>query len=103
MARTLATAEPGRTHETSAAARVLLLRHHGLLSVGATLGEAFLWMEWVEGACRYQVAATGAATHDAPPAVVERTEAQGRALLDVGRAAHWGHPRFWRALCDSLS
>jgi ribulose-5-phosphate 4-epimerase/fuculose-1-phosphate aldolase len=103
MARALAQKEAARGE---ADARVLLLRHHGLLSVGATMGEAFLWMEWVEGACRYQVAAGApnatTSLHAADPEVVARTAAQGRAALGVGGPVHWGHPRFWRALCDSL-
>ncbi|MCH9674428.1 MAG: class II aldolase/adducin family protein [Gammaproteobacteria bacterium] len=35
--------------------RVLVLRNHGLLTVGETIGEAFLWMARMEVACQYQV------------------------------------------------
>ena len=35
--------------------RVLVLRNHGLLTVGETIGEAFLWMARMETACQYQV------------------------------------------------
>ncbi|MDD9878584.1 MAG: class II aldolase/adducin family protein [Magnetovibrio sp.] len=36
--------------------RVLVLRNHGLLTVGASPGEAFLWMYRAERACRMQLA-----------------------------------------------
>ena len=35
--------------------RILVLRNHGLLTVGETIGEAFLWMVRMETACSYQV------------------------------------------------
>ncbi len=36
--------------------KVLILRNHGLMSVGATVGEAFMWMYRAERACRMQLA-----------------------------------------------
>jgi ribulose-5-phosphate 4-epimerase/fuculose-1-phosphate aldolase len=36
--------------------KVLILRNHGLLTVGNTVGEAFMWMYRAERACRMQVA-----------------------------------------------
>ena len=36
--------------------RVLVLRNHGLLTVGSTAGEAFMWMYRAERACRMQLA-----------------------------------------------
>ncbi len=35
--------------------RILVLRNHGLLSVGETIGEAFVWMYRIETACRMQI------------------------------------------------
>ena len=35
---------------------VLILRNHGLLTVGRTVGEAFMWMYRAERACRHQLA-----------------------------------------------
>jgi ribulose-5-phosphate 4-epimerase/fuculose-1-phosphate aldolase len=35
---------------------VLFLRNHGLIAVGASISEAFMWMYRVERACRYQLA-----------------------------------------------
>lgn len=37
--------------------KVLILRNHGLLTAGETIGEAFMLMYLTEGACRAQVAA----------------------------------------------
>jgi ribulose-5-phosphate 4-epimerase/fuculose-1-phosphate aldolase len=56
----------------------LILRHHGLLTVGRSVAEAFYWMYYLEQACRIQLSAQSAgATLALPPAeVVERTRAQ---------------------------
>jgi ribulose-5-phosphate 4-epimerase/fuculose-1-phosphate aldolase len=35
----------------------MILRSHGLLTVGATIAEAFYWMYYLEQACRIQIAA----------------------------------------------
>ncbi len=53
----------------------LILRNHGLLTVGKTIGEAFNWMHRLELACRSQLAAmaTGAKLHGVPPTVLEET------------------------------
>jgi ribulose-5-phosphate 4-epimerase/fuculose-1-phosphate aldolase len=53
----------------------LILRNHGLLTVGRTIGEAFNWMHRLELACRTQLAAmaTGAKLHGVPPEVLEQT------------------------------
>jgi ribulose-5-phosphate 4-epimerase/fuculose-1-phosphate aldolase len=50
---------------------VLVLRNHGLLTVGRTVGEAFMWMYRAERACRMQVAfqQTGAAAVEIPEEV----------------------------------
>jgi ribulose-5-phosphate 4-epimerase/fuculose-1-phosphate aldolase len=36
--------------------KILILRNHGLLTVGRTIGEAFVWMYRAERACRMQLA-----------------------------------------------
>jgi ribulose-5-phosphate 4-epimerase/fuculose-1-phosphate aldolase len=53
----------------------LILRNHGLLTVGRTVGEAFNWMHRLDLACRSQLAAmaTGAKLKSVPKAVVEKT------------------------------
>src|SRR5947207_1027490 len=35
--------------------RILILRNHGLMAVGKTVGEAFVWMYRIETACRIQI------------------------------------------------
>jgi len=56
----------------------MVLRHHGLLTVGRTVAEAFYWMYYLEQACRIQIAAQGAGVALAlpPPAVVEQASRQ---------------------------
>lgn len=53
----------------------LILRNHGLLTVGRTIGEAFNWMHRLELAARSQLAAmaTGARLVQVPPEVLEKT------------------------------
>lgn len=56
----------------------MILRHHGLLTVGPTVAAAFYWMYYLEQACRIQLAAQSSGVPLAiPPAqVVSRTAAQ---------------------------
>lgn len=56
----------------------MILRNHGLLTVGATVAEAFYWMYYLEQACRIQMAAqsTGAPLSIPSEAVQQRTKAQ---------------------------
>ncbi|WP_374448521.1 class II aldolase/adducin family protein [Stella sp.] len=78
--------------------RVLILRNHGLLTVGRTIGEAFIWMYRAERACRMQLAFQGAGVpgYLLPDAVVEKTIEQGRKIANNNR-----HPvgsREWPAM-----
>lgn len=56
-------------------ANVLVLRNHGLLTVGRTIAEAFVWMYRAERACRMQVAfeGTGEAAVEIPEEVQKVT------------------------------
>ena len=45
---------------------ILVLRNHGLLSVGETVGEAFVWMYRIETACRQQIDALSGGGELAP-------------------------------------
>ena len=56
----------------------MILRHHGLLTVGRTVAEAFYWMYYLEMACRIQVTAqgTGAPLSLPPAQLVQRTARQ---------------------------
>lgn len=57
---------------------VLILRNHGLLTVGRSVGEAWMWMYRAERACRMQVAfqQTGADPMPIPEAVQRTTIAR---------------------------
>ena len=56
-------------------ANYLMLRNHGLLTVGRTVGEAFNWMHRLELSCRAQLAAMACNTplQEVPAAVLEET------------------------------
>ncbi|WP_270933862.1 class II aldolase/adducin family protein [Falsiroseomonas oryzae] len=56
----------------------MILRHHGLLTVGRTVAEAFYWMWYLEQACRIQLMAqsSGAKLAIPPQEVVLRARAQ---------------------------
>lgn len=56
----------------------MVLRHHGLLTVGRSVAEAFYWMYYLEQSCRIQLAAqAGGAPLDLPsPTTVARARAQ---------------------------
>lgn len=51
----------------------MILRHHGLLTVGRTVAEAFYWMYYLEQSCRIQLAAQSSGVPLAvPPAPLVR-------------------------------
>lgn len=56
----------------------LIMWNHGLLTVGRTIGEAFVYMHALVSACETQVGlmATGAAIREVAPEIVEHTSAQ---------------------------
>jgi ribulose-5-phosphate 4-epimerase/fuculose-1-phosphate aldolase len=66
--------------------RVLILRNHGALTVGRTVGEAFCWMLRLETACKYQIdgQAGGVPLHELSEATIQHTRAQGRKFLGPG-------------------
>jgi len=59
---------------------ILVLRNHGLLTVGRTVAEAFVWMYRAERACRMQLAIQQAAAEviEIPDEVQETTIARNR-------------------------
>lgn len=59
---------------------ILVLRNHGLLTVGRTVAEAFVWMYRAERACRMQLAfqSSGAEAAEIPEEVQETTIARNR-------------------------
>ena len=59
---------------------ILILRNHGLLTVGQTVGETFMWVDRAERACRMQIAfqQTGAKPKDIPTNLQDATYEQSR-------------------------
>jgi len=82
-------------------ANAMILRNHGLLTLGATVSEAFILMLNLDRACRVQMAiqASGQPIHPVPDAVCELTARQYESG-DSTRAADEPDPnaREWRAL-----
>ncbi|MFP3515496.1 class II aldolase/adducin family protein [Pseudomonas sp. SIMBA_077] len=86
---------------------VLILRNHGLLTVGETVGQAFLRMYYLEKACEIQLAAQACGEVLLPPAAVcARTERQfnepGRALQAGELSDPDGMALAWAALLRLL-
>ena len=82
--------------------RVLILRNHGLLSVGNTIGEAFVWMYRIETACRQQIDALSGGSELMPLSreTREKAIAQGLAMYGAGGFIEVG--REWPALLRQL-
>jgi len=74
-------------------ARAMILRNHGTLTVGETVGDAFVLMYFLERGCQVQIAALGGAAtalHLAPASAVKRTGQQAlRTLNRVGDSLAW--------------
>ncbi|AKQ55853.1 class II aldolase/adducin family protein [Bordetella hinzii] len=71
----LDTAEQASLIADLGAGEALILRNHGALTVGRSVGEAFNWMHRLELACRSQLAAmaTGSPFKAVPPDILEET------------------------------
>ena len=82
--------------------RLLVLRNHGLLSVGGTMGEAFVWIYRLETACRHQIDALagGAELQPISAETQERTIEQGLRMYGPGGFVAAG--REWPALLRQL-
>ena len=67
--------------------RILVLRNHGLLTVGETIGEAFLFMARMETACQYQldILSCGQPLQELSPEVQALVIEQGRSLFGNDR------------------
>lgn len=82
----LDTDECGRLQASLGDKRAMILRNHGLLTCGATVGEAFVQMYYLDKACRVQlqVLQTGEEIH-LPPAEVMEKAAQQTAYFPAGQ------------------
>lgn len=86
--------------------RVVLLRNHGALTVGETVGEAWVWMFKLEQACRFQLAAltsiaAGLREQKLSQETIQHTMDQGRHLLSAGGPAAAGAIE-WQSLLRKL-
>jgi ribulose-5-phosphate 4-epimerase/fuculose-1-phosphate aldolase len=86
-------------------ARALILRNHGLVTLGRTVSEAFILMLNLERACRVQVAIQSSALpiHPVPPEVCEKTAQQyesGDSVRQPGQPDP--NAREWRALLQRI-
>ncbi len=83
--------------------RVMILRNHGALTAGSTVGEAFVWMHRLESACRYQIdgLAGNVKLHRPSEAVIKHTMSQGRRTLGTGGYMQCGTTE-WPALVRKL-
>lgn len=66
--------------------RVMILRNHGALTVGASIAEAWVWNYRLEQACRFQVDAMACVAGGLTPnhldqATIDHTMAQGKEML----------------------
>lgn len=82
--------------------RIAILRNHGLLTIGETVGEAFTWMWRAEMACKMQLEAqaSGAKLRFASKEAQDYTRAQGRRIYSRDGFAKPGHE--WPALLRQL-
>jgi ribulose-5-phosphate 4-epimerase/fuculose-1-phosphate aldolase len=86
-------------------ARVMILRNHGLLTLGRNIPEAFILMLNLDRACRVQLAiqASGETVHPVPPEVCEKTARQyesGDSTREPGEPDP--NAREWRAMLQRL-
>lgn len=82
--------------------KLMILRNHGLLSVGRSMGEAFVWMYRLETACRMQIDALsgGAELNPISNATRQHTIAQGLKMYGPGGFIEAGLE--WPALIRQL-
>jgi ribulose-5-phosphate 4-epimerase/fuculose-1-phosphate aldolase len=71
---------------------LMILRNHGVLAVGETIGDAFLRMYFMERACQVQIAALsgGSRLNPPPQGTPEKTAEQAEAFMPlVARHLAW--------------
>ena len=70
--------------------RAMILRNHGLLTCGESVGEAFVYMYYLEMACKIQIAAlAGGQVHLPSAEVPERTATQFADDIDPAGSREW--------------
>jgi ribulose-5-phosphate 4-epimerase/fuculose-1-phosphate aldolase len=98
----LDTAERPRIVSDLGDRKILILRNHGLLAAGRTVGEAFVWIYRIETACRQQIDALSGGAELQPISKKTRrhTIEQGRKMYGPGGFIEVG--REWPALVRQL-
>jgi ribulose-5-phosphate 4-epimerase/fuculose-1-phosphate aldolase len=85
--------------------QVLILRNHGLLTLGRTVSEAFIHMKNLDRACRVQLAiqASGRPVHRVPEDICERTARQYEEWDSrMGVSVEQQYRREWGSLLQRL-
>ncbi len=96
-------AEQERLVASLGAYPALILRNHGLLTVGSTPAQAFLRMYYLDQACQIQIDALAAGPVRLPrPEVCEFTAAQFRGDVVVDYPDPYGYDLAWAALLRLL-
>ncbi len=82
---------------------MLILRNHGTLTIGGTIGEMFARMYRLERACKFQITAMtgGAELNRIPEEIVNHTIEQGNMIYGKGGRGAGGH-LMWAALLRKL-
>lgn len=82
---------------------MLILRNHGTLTVGETIGEMFARMYRLERACKFQITATsgGAELNRIPQEIVDHALDQGKQIYSRGGRGEGGK-LMWAALMRKL-
>jgi len=81
---------------------ILILRNHGLLTVGETVGEAFVWMYRIETACRQQIDALSGGSALAPLSAATQQRSIDLGLKMYGKDGFLQVGREWPALLRQL-
>ena len=81
---------------------ILILRNHGLLTVGATVGEAFVWMYRIETACRMQIDALSGGGALSPLSEETQRRSMQLGLHMYGKGGFIEVGREWPALLRQL-
>lgn len=82
--------------------KVLILRNHGLLSVGETVGEAFVWIYRIETACRLQIDALSGGSELNPLSEDTQRHSIDLGLRMYGKGGFIEAGREWPALLRQL-